>query len=211
MLSYVFTALAAYFVGSIPTGYLLARARGVDIRATGSGNIGATNVFRVLGKTAGVVVLLVDALKGFVPARFVLIGASPENQEFHAMVAALFAILGHNFTCWLRFKGGKGIATSAGALVALVPMALLIALGTWLVVFAASKYVSLASIAAAAVLPFAVWGTGQSRTMIALAAVLGALAIVKHKANIKRLLAGTENRLGSKKSASETQSEKERK
>jgi glycerol-3-phosphate acyltransferase PlsY len=198
-MSYLLTAIAAYFIGSIPTGYLLARARGIDIRSTGSGNIGATNVFRVLGKTAGVTVLLVDALKGFVPARFVLIGATPENMEYHAMVAGLFAILGHNFTCWLRFKGGKGIATSAGVLIALVPMALLMALGVWIAVFAASKYVSLASIAAAFVLPFAVWGTGQSPAMLALTTVLSALAIVKHKSNIGRLLNGTENRIGSKK------------
>lgn len=199
MNSYLLTALAAYFVGSIPTGYLLARARGVDIRSTGSGNIGATNVFRVLGKTAGITVLLIDALKGFVPARFLLIGAAPENMEYHAMVAGLFAILGHNFTCWLNFKGGKGIATSAGVLVALVPLALMIALGSWILVFALSRYVSLASIAAAVVLPFAVWGTGQSKAMLGLTTGLSILAIVKHKSNIQRLLAGTENRIGSKK------------
>jgi acyl phosphate:glycerol-3-phosphate acyltransferase len=199
MSSYLLTALAAYFVGSIPTGYLLAKARGIDIRTIGSGNIGATNVFRVLGKTAGVVVLLIDALKGYVPTKFLLIGATAQNQEYHAMVAGFFAILGHNYTCWLRFKGGKGIATSAGVLIGLVPLALLISLGTWIVVFAVSRYVSLASIVAALVLPFAVWGTGQSRPMVGLASLLGALAIYKHKGNIQRLLAGTENRIGSKK------------
>ena len=193
--SYLVTAVAAYFVGSIPTGYLLARARGVDIRGLGSGNIGATNVFRVLGKTAGVIVLLIDALKGFVPAKFLLIGATPENLEYHAMVAGLFAIIGHNYTCWLRFKGGKGIATSAGVVIALAPMALMIALGAWILVFALSRYVSLASVLAAAVLPWAVRLSGQSRTMLALAVILSALAIYKHKANIQRLLAGTESRL----------------
>ena len=200
--SYLVTAVAAYFVGSIPTGYLLARARGVDIRGLGSGNIGATNVFRVLGKTAGVIVLLIDALKGFVPAKFLLIGATPENLEYHAMVAGLFAIIGHNYTCWLRFKGGKGIATSAGVVIALAPMALMIALGAWILVFALSRYVSLASVLAAAVLPWAVRLSGQSRTMLALAVILSALAIYKHKANIQRLLAGTEHRFGARKEAS---------
>ncbi|HEV8543478.1 MAG TPA: glycerol-3-phosphate 1-O-acyltransferase PlsY [Verrucomicrobiae bacterium] len=193
------TALAAYLVGSIPTGYLFARARGVDIRSVGSGNIGATNVFRVLGKTAGILVLLIDAVKGFVPARFFLFGATPETQEYHAIVAGLFAILGHNYTCWLRFKGGKGIATSAGVVLALVPLGLLITVGVWLVVFALSRYVSLASVVAAAILPLAIGFTGQSTRMILLGIVLGALAIYKHKSNIQRLLAGTEHRFGAKK------------
>jgi glycerol-3-phosphate acyltransferase PlsY len=199
VLGYVLTALAAYLVGSIPTGYLFARARGVDIRSVGSGNIGATNVFRVLGKTAGILVLLIDAVKGFVPARFFLFGATPETQEYHAIVAGLFAILGHNYTCWLRFKGGKGIATSAGVVLALVPLGLLITVGVWLVVFALSRYVSLASVVAAAILPLAIGFTGQSTRMILLGIVLGALAIYKHKSNIQRLLAGTEHRFGAKK------------
>jgi len=108
--SYVFTAVIAYFVGSIPTGYLLARAKGIDIRTTGSGNIGATNVFRILGKPAGIAVLLIDALKGFLPTycvRYLLHGAPASEVEYHSMTAGLFAILGHNYTCWLRFKGGK--------------------------------------------------------------------------------------------------------
>lgn len=190
------TALAAYFLGSIPTGYLWGRARGMDIRAAGSGNIGATNVFRVLGKRAGILVLLLDVVKGFVPARFFLFGATAATQEYHAMVAGLFAILGHNFTCWLRFKGGKGIATSAGVMLALVPAGLGIALGVWLLILAAVRIVSLASIAAAAALPFAVWWTGSSMKMIVLSAVFGGLAIYRHRANIRRLMAGTEPRLG---------------
>jgi len=168
MTGYLLTALVAYFVGSIPTGYLFARARGIDIRSVGSGNIGATNVFRTLGKTAGITVLLIDAFKGFVPAKFLLFGVTQQTYEYHAMLAGLFAILGHNYTCWLKFKGGKGIATSAGVLVALVPVALLITLGAWIVIFAATRYVSLASIFGALVLPFAVWGVGQSGRMVGL-------------------------------------------
>ena len=109
------------------------------------------------------------------------------------------AILGHNYTCWLRFKGGKGIATSAGVMVALVPAGLGIALASWLVVFAVSKYVSLASVAAAAALPVAVWLTGGSPRMIVLTAVISALAIYKHRGNIQRLMNGTEHRFGKKK------------
>jgi len=202
--SYVFTAVIAYFVGSIPTGYLLARAKGIDIRTTGSGNIGATNVFRILGKPAGIAVLLIDALKGFLPTycvRYLLHGAPASEVEYHSMTAGLFAILGHNYTCWLRFKGGKGIATSAGVFVALAPVALGITLITWIVIFLLSKYVSLASIGAAVILPLAVWASGGSIPMLVLSSVISLLAIYKHRTNMQRLLAGTENRFGRKKEA----------
>ena len=195
---YLLTGVVAYFVGSIPTGYLWGRAKGVDIRKAGSGNIGATNVFRILGKGAGITVLVIDALKGFVPAKFLLFGVAPGTEEYHAMLAGLCAILGHNYTCWLRFKGGKGIATTAGALLAIVPAAFGIAFGIWLVVFSLSKYVSLASVVAALVLPFAVWLMGRSPRLIVLASILSALAIYKHRTNIRRLMNGTEHRFGKK-------------
>lgn len=203
--TYLLVAILAYLIGSIPTGFLMARARGVDIRSVGSGNIGATNVFRILGKGPGIAVLLIDALKGFLPARFLpallLQGATMNEPKYQqlALVAGFCAIMGHNYTCWLRFKGGKGIATSAGVLIAWVPVALLITLASWILVFALSRYVSLASIIAAVVLPFAVWGTGEAQTMIIIATVLSLLAIYKHRSNIKRLIAGTENRVGKKK------------
>jgi acyl phosphate:glycerol-3-phosphate acyltransferase len=206
---YILTLLIAYLLGSIPTGFLVAKARGVDIRTVGSGNIGATNVFRILGTPAGVFVLLADAAKGWVAVFVVakLVGgwcypsAGPQAREWFALVAGVGAILGHNYTCWLYFKGGKGIATSAGVLVALVPGSLLIILGVWIVVFALSRYVSLASICAAVMLPFAAWLRAESRTIVLVLAVLAALAIYKHKSNIKRLLNGTENRIGGKKAA----------
>jgi glycerol-3-phosphate acyltransferase PlsY len=204
-MSYLLTALAAYLIGSIPTGYLMARAKGVDIRSVGSGNIGATNVFRILGKGPGIVVLLIDALKGYLPARFLPalflpnVAGQDSRYQYLAIVAGFFAIIGHNYTCWLRFKGGKGVATSAGVLIAWVPMAFLIALGSWLVVLGVSRFVSLASILAALVLPLAVWGTGEPGLMIGIATVISALAIYKHRANIQRLRAGTENRIGKKK------------
>jgi glycerol-3-phosphate acyltransferase PlsY len=199
----------AYLLGSIPTGYLTGKARGVDIRTAGSGNIGATNTFRVLGKSAGIFVLAVDCLKGYLAARFlapVALAVIPRAQgavspDGLALAAAAAAVLGHNYTCWLRFKGGKGVATSCGVLLALAPAAAGIVLAVWGIVFVASRYVSLASIAAALVLPVAAWLTQGSNLVTAAATGLGALAIVKHRANIQRLLAGTENRLGAKKDA----------
>lgn len=207
---YILTVLIAYLLGSIPTGFLVAKARGVDIRTVGSGNIGATNVFRILGKAAGVFVLVVDAAKGwlavFVVAKLVSGWFYPEPGspalEWFRLCAGIAAILGHNYTCWLHFKGGKGIATSAGVLVALVPKPLLVVLAIWIIVFALSRYVSLASIVAALSLPFAAWAFGETRTIILVTAALAALAIYKHKANIQRLINGTENRIGAKKGSS---------
>ncbi|HXG47995.1 MAG TPA: glycerol-3-phosphate 1-O-acyltransferase PlsY [Methylomirabilota bacterium] len=205
-MSYITSAGVAYALGSIPTGFLVARSRGIDIRSVGSGNIGATNVFRALGKPAGVFVLLMDALKGWVAvvlgvrAVLAILGTSPGPQglENHELVAALGAVLGHNYTCWLGFKGGKGIATSAGVLLALVPLSLLIILTVWILVFAATRYVSLGSIAASAALPLAAWGTGESPTILAVTTLMAALAIYRHRANIQRLLHGTESRFGAK-------------
>jgi glycerol-3-phosphate acyltransferase PlsY len=210
IVSYIVTALVAYLLGSIPTGYLVAKSRGIDIRKVGSGNIGATNVLRTLGKPAGVFVLVVDALKGFIACSLVgglvfrlLLGSVPEGSiEFVKITGGLFAILGHNYTCFLNFKGGKGIATSAGVALALLPVALGIAFVVWLVLLAITRYVSVASIGAALVLPFAAWWPGgNSRTMIVVAAAIGGLAIYKHRTNMQRLMNGTENRLGKKKEA----------
>ena len=207
ILGYAITLLAGYLIGSVPTGYLVAKARGLDIRTVGSGNIGATNVFRHLGKPAGIFVLLVDALKGwlaaYVLANFTLAwffpSATETVQDCVRVTAGAGAILGHNFTCWLQFKGGKGVATSAGVLVALVWPSLLIILGMWVVVFALTRYVSLASICAAASLPLAAWLTHESMAMILVTAGMGGMAIYKHRANIKRLLNGTESRISFKK------------
>ncbi len=206
--AYTSTAIAAYLLGSVPTGFLLAKARGLDIRTVGSGNIGATNVFRHLGVAAGVLVLLADALKGWLAVQVVAVRLVAKmlpadslggTSEVVAIIAGLFAVVGHNYTCWLHFKGGKGIATSAGVLLALVPLALVMGLGLWGVVFALTRYVSLASICAAFALPFAAWLTKESPTMVLFTTAIAALAIYKHKGNINRLIHGTENRIGGKK------------
>ena len=204
---YIVTIVMGYLLGSIPTGFLVAKARGIDIRTLGSGNIGATNVFRILGTVAGVFVLFADALKGWlavavladVVARLLLPSSGALAREWLAICGGVAAVLGHNYTCWLHFKGGKGIATSAGVLLALVPWALLIILSIWILIFAFTRYVSLASICASAVLPPATWFTTGSINLTGITSLMAALAIYKHKANIQRLLNGTENRLTSKK------------
>lgn len=206
-LAYIAAVVAAYFIGSIPTGFLVAKAKGVDIREVGSGNIGATNVFRILGKGAGVFVLLFDAAKGVVPVIFVAQQAlkidPAVNLDWLKIGCGIGAIMGHNYTCWLRFKGGKGIATSAGVFGALTPMPLLIALGSWILFFAITRYVSFASIVAAVALPLATWIYPFSLPLKVVTTVIGALAIYKHRANIQRLMNGTEHRVGGKKKEAE--------
>ena len=204
IVTWLVCAVAAYLLGSIPSGFLVAQARGVDIRKVGSGNIGATNVVRTLGKGPGILVLLMDALKGWLSVaalpRVVLallvpsLSQEPLALETMQIIGGICAILGHNYTCWLQFKGGKGIATSAGVLLALVPWALLIILILWFVLFSTTRYVSLASIAASAALPLASWLTQPSLTKVIVTGAMGALAIYKHKGNIQRLLEGTEPR-----------------
>jgi glycerol-3-phosphate acyltransferase PlsY len=220
-LSYVLVAVSAYLLGSIPTGYLVARVKGIDIRTIGSGNIGATNAMRALGKPAGIFVLLVDSLKGYAACAFLppwiynwlephyfglapgFSAASVELQMRFYVVAGVFVVLGHNFTCWLGFKGGKGVATSAGVFLALAPLALGIALGVWVVVFALSRYVSVASMAAAVALPATVWLTSNSLALRLVTTALGLLVIARHKGNIERLCHGTERRFGTKTASPE--------
>jgi len=208
VLAFILTILTAYLLGSIPTGFLVGKSKGIDIRTVGSGNIGATNAFRILGKPAGIFVLLADALKGWLAVAIVapLMQAwlAPSlNQiaaEWLRLSAALAAVLGHNYTCFLHFKGGKGIATSAGVLIALVPWALLIIGIVFLVVVALTRYISLGSISASFTLPFATWITTKSINMTVVTAIMATLAIYKHRGNIKRLLEGTESQFGRKQS-----------
>ena len=214
---YILIALGAYLFGSIPFGFLAAKAKGIDIRQVGSGNIGATNAMRVLGKPVGIGVLVLDAFKGFAAVFFLppliynslaphfagLYVSFPHTPvEFQTrlqVIAGIGAVLGHNYTCWLRFKGGKGIATTAGVYVALAPWPLLIALAVFILAVALTRYISVGSIAGAIALPVAVWAWPPHNPFLGLVTTaLGALAIYKHKSNLQRLRAGTENRFGQK-------------
>jgi glycerol-3-phosphate acyltransferase PlsY len=203
--------VVSYFLGSIPFGYLLVRIfRGVDVRATGSGNIGATNVARTGSKGLAIATLLLDGCKGYgaVLLAGYLLGVEPLDVDIVLLggrisaaicaLAALFAILGHMFPVWLRFKGGKGVATAAGAFAAMAPRALLLALAAFVLVVAVTRYVSLGSIIAAVSFPiFFFLTTPPVRTnhaVIFFTTVAALLIVIRHKDNIRRLLAGTENR-----------------
>ena len=198
------TLLLAYLAGSTPFGFLVAKWKGLDIRQHGSGNIGATNVIRVMGKKIGLPVFALDVLKGLLPvllAKHYCLTATLD-PTWPMLLAALGSVLGHNFTFWLSFKGGKGIATSAGAILALLPLALAIAVLTWLLLFHTTRYVAIASIAAGLSLPLTVLTqrllspTGDTPTLplLAFATLIGTLAIWRHRSNIQRLRLGTENR-----------------
>ncbi len=199
----VFISLAGYLLGSIPTGLLVGKAKGIDIRKHGSGNIGATNVFRILGKKFGIFVFVCDALKGVLAA---IAGAFFAGRQFSPALAGIVCgvacILGHNFPVWLKFKGGKGVATSLGVVFGLVPLAGVVSFAVWGAVLFLSRYVSLASIVGAIAVPVTVAFTehGADRTpLLAFNSFAALLIIVRHRANIRRLLAGTENRFEKKK------------
>ncbi|HEV3211321.1 MAG TPA: glycerol-3-phosphate 1-O-acyltransferase PlsY [Chthoniobacterales bacterium] len=199
-------ALFSYLIGSIPSGYLVAKSQGIDIRQHGSKNIGATNVLRVMGKKWGYLVFFCDSFKGFASVKLgALIAAHALlSPVLGSVIAAIACILGHNYTIWLRFKGGKGIATSGGVVLALFPVLVVLCVAViWFVVFFAGRYVSLASIAAAVALPCVVFlATGKNGSdfwiLFGFSALIGALAIWRHQSNIGRLLKGTESRFGKK-------------
>ena len=192
--------LVAYVAGATPFGYLAGRMRGLDIRQHGSGNIGATNVLRVLGKPVGITVLVLDMLKGLLP---VLLSRWVSDSSAIHIATAIAAILGHNYTFWLGFKGGKGIATTAGAILPILPWGLLAAVAGWIVVLLVTRYVSVASIAAALIIPIALgcetWITGRwNAAVFGFGLFVCLLAIWKHRGNIARLRRGEENRFGKK-------------
>ena len=199
---YIAIAAIAYLLGSVPFGLILIRiARGEDVRRSGSGNIGATNVARSGGAKLGMATLLLDALKGYL-AVVIAIAVSRRSPDVDpglaAATAALCAILGHVFPVWLRFHGGKGVATAVGAFLGLAPRAVLVVFAVFLIIVVISRYVSLGSIVGSAIFPVLAYFLYRGRSSPAgLAVMLGAslLIIVKHKANIRRLLNGTENRL----------------
>ena len=194
-----------YLLGSVPVGYLIARSRGVDIFSVGSRNPGATNVRRTLGAGPGNLCYALDALKGalatgWLPAlsalRVAQTGECPlaEATVPSAVAGLIGALLGHSFSCFTRFRGGKGVATASGGLIVLMPLATLISAAVWAVTFFASRYVSLASILASVALPVAAWGLGQAPLVTGLAALITLFVVLRHRDNISRLLAGTEHK-----------------
>ena len=202
---YIATAVIAYLLGSIPFGYILVRVfRGQDVRDTGSGNIGATNVARS-SPALGALTLFFDAAKGLLAVTAgsliaVSAGRAGARQSVFTLVAlaALCAVIGHMFPIWLKFRGGKGVATSVGVFLALAPKTLLLALALFVALVAVFRYVSLGSIIAAAAFPLIAYGLHDYHSSGAVLAAMGAIAaliVIKHHENIRRLLAGTENRL----------------
>lgn len=188
----------SYLCGAIPFGYIIAKLfKGIDIRTQGSGNPGATNVYRSVSKPLGIVTLILDILKGFIPVYFVTL-INPSSY-FIVLLVALVTILGHIFTIFLKFKGGKGVATGCGIFLALNPIATVVCLLVFAVVLAISKYVSLGSICAAITLPIMIFVLGGKIELTIFATIIAIVVIVRHISNIKRLLSGTENKIfGSK-------------
>ncbi|MCC6501920.1 MAG: glycerol-3-phosphate 1-O-acyltransferase PlsY [Deltaproteobacteria bacterium] len=194
---YIVFIIASYLIGSIPTGIVISRLMGKgDPRKAGSGNIGATNVGRTSGKLAGILTLLGDALKGGVPV-FLAFQYYPES--LFVSLVGLAAFLGHLFPVYLGFKGGKGVATGLGVMVVICPIATLLSAAVFAVVAYLKKYVSLASIIAAAMLPVFMSFFPRGRNYVGMAVLVAVLVIIKHKDNIKRLVAGTENKIGGQK------------
>lgn len=226
--------LLAFLLGSIPFGLFIAKVKGIDIRQHGSGNIGATNVFRIVGKKYGITCLFLDALKGFIPVVIAvnLIGITGRDPQFHLglfdsfllklpaaehmkgqmihVLTALAAVLGHNYSPWIGFKGGKGIATSAGVLIGLMPMAVVILLVVFIITLLITRYVAVASMVSAVALPImthlgarfhetaggiSLWEAGTwNKPLFFFSVLIAALALWKHRFNIHRLREGTESR-----------------
>ncbi len=214
-------AVIGYLLGALPFGYLVARAHGVNIFEVGSKNPGATNVRRVLGAKAGNLVFALDALKGALASAWALLarteGSLSYDLEEWGMstsghlsggawislgVAGLAgSLIGHSFSCFTRFKGGKGVATAAGGFLVVAPTVVLAGAAAWAATFYSTRYVSLASMLAGAVLPLAAWFTGQPTVVLVLTLLVALFVIIRHRANISRLLAGTEPKTGGNKQA----------
>jgi acyl phosphate:glycerol-3-phosphate acyltransferase len=193
--------VAAYLLGAVPFGLLIARANGIDIRQHGSGNIGATNVMRVLGRKAGFTTFALDALKGWIPAGgFPLLAQRLDYAGMEPMALGIScgvaSVLGHSFPVYLRFKGGKGVATGAGVLLGIAPFAAVIGLASWGIAFKVTRYVSLASILAAIIVAgVGWWHYGQESLLLpSVLSVIVFLVIIRHRSNILRLLGGNEKR-----------------
>jgi glycerol-3-phosphate acyltransferase PlsY len=201
LMNYIIAIIFAYLFGSIPTGYILAKLRGINIREVGSGNIGATNVTRALGKGMGAVTLLGDALKGLVPVLFAksMLSKNIQNPELILSLTGLSAVLGHVYSIFLKFKGGKGVATALGVLLALMPQVAGITIGLWLIVFLLFRISSLSALTAFALMPVSGFYFFKTGTFFYLTILLPLLIFYTHRENIVRLIRGEEK--GFKKQA----------
>ena len=204
MLEIIGLAIAAYLIGSIPVGFIVGKTRGVDLRAIGSGNYGATNVYRAFNLRLALLVFVLDMAKGFVSTRVLpLLWTADMGMEWLRLICAISVIAGSVASIFMKFRGGKGVATSVGVFLGLTPVATGICLGIWAGLFARFRYVSLGSITGAICLPVFVailgWPDFTRDPVFYLALVATAIVITRHKANIRRLVQGTENRIGGKK------------
>jgi acyl phosphate:glycerol-3-phosphate acyltransferase len=198
-MSIVIFCVLAYLIGSFPTSYIVVKAfRGVDIREHGSKNPGATNVFRVAGNLPGAITFVLDLLKGFLPVFFCYGIIKAEPTAVYLLVG-LCAILGHTFPLFLGFRGGKGVATTAGVFLAVMPGPTLLCLLLFVLILSLTRYVSLGSMIAAVSLPFLGYALKADKAVILISVPLAIFVIYRHKENIKRLLNGTEHKIGEKK------------
>jgi glycerol-3-phosphate acyltransferase PlsY len=198
-LLFILSAVLGYLIGSFPTSFLMTKAlKGIDIRQVGSGNAGATNVLRSVGKLPALITLIADICKGIfvvtIVANFFYQYLQDLDYDFYRSFLGLVAVCGHIWPIWLKFKGGKGVATTLGVAIGLAPFVLLPSLVIWLVIFFTTNYVSLASIVALIVFPIIAIAFGQSLYLVLISAVICSISIYKHRENIKRLLKGQENK-----------------
>lgn len=193
--------LVSYLIGAVPTSYLAGRVfKGIDLREHGSGNLGATNLYRTLGWKYAVPVGLLDIAKGAIPV--VLVAPQVSGSQRVAVALGLAAVIGHVYSVFVRFRGGKGVATAAGVMLGLAPLAIAALIIVWAVIVFGTGYVSLGSIVAASLLPLAVWVLNPgARELLPVIALVAAGIVWLHRANIRRLLAGTENRFGRRRAA----------
>ena len=194
-MSVILLAAAAYLLGSIPTSYLVGRLKGIDLRRHGSGNLGGTNVYRVMGAAAAVPVVVVDVGKGFVPAYFFPAWDGTSVPGL-ALLYGVGAIAGHVWSVWMKFRGGKGVATGGGVIIALAPTAALISLLVWIGLVTLTGYVSLGSLAAASLVPVTAWLTDEPRPTVLFCVVIALFVWWTHRDNLRRLARGEENRFG---------------
>lgn len=190
----VLLSLAGFLIGSVPTGQIIARSRGIDLQQTGSGNIGATNVLRTSGKLPALITLVGDMVKGMAA---VLMARYFDAGIWYEGVVGILAVLGHNFSIFLKFKGGKGVATSLGVLVMYAPLAALATMGVWLAAVLMTRYSSLGAILSCCALPLAVY-LFDDREKLLISLLLSIIVLMRHKDNIRRLIRGTETKVGNK-------------